>query len=435
MSLEDDLKARALALISQQMANWVVEIQRQIGEHQGNLVRALDELVESVARYDERIDEGEIATAMASVVASQPPAAGGGADLGRLKASLAEIEKGASLSEVLTYLVNEASKYVERAAMFIVKGQAAMGWYARGVQPPDAVKTNVPLASDTIFRIVHNSRHPLRGHISQTPGTAQALARLGGNPQGIVAVPLILRDKLAAILYCDSTQDDIPAGDADVIEVLVLFAAKNIDLLSAVPRPAGATTTAGSTTDRAAAIRAAAEERTVMTSGRPATGPQPVAHAPAARGGTGPQSVAHPAAAAPAEESASTVMFSAASLRGAVTPTGPRPTTAPSMPRPVVPGAPPAAPRPTSPEDQKAHEDAKRFARLVVSEIKLYNESKVAEGRRSKDLYERLKEDIERGRQMYSDRVSPNVRDATNYFFDELVRILAGGDASALGPM
>ncbi len=127
-------------------------------------------------------------------------------------------------------------------------------------------------------------------------------------------------------------------------------------------------------------------------------------------------------------------MFSAASLRGAA-PTPLRPATTPSMPRPVIPGAPPQAPRPTSPEDQKAHEDAKRFARLVVSEIKLYNETKVAEGRRSKDLYERLKEDIERGRQMYSDRVAASVRDSTNYFFDELVRILAGGDASALGPM
>jgi hypothetical protein len=105
------------------------------------------------------------------------------------------------------------------------------------------------------------------------------------------------------------------------------------------------------------------------------------------------------------------------------------------MPRPVIPGAPAPAPRPASAEDQKAHEDAKRFARLVVSEIKLYNESKVAEGRRSRDLYERLKEDIERGRQMYSDRVAATVRDSTNYFFDELVRILAGGDASALGPM
>jgi hypothetical protein len=441
MSLEDDLKARTLALISQQMANWVVEIQRQIGQHQGNLVRSLDELVESVARYDEKINEREIASAMSAVVAAQPPAAAGGADLGRLKASLAEIEKGASLSEVLTYLVNEAGKYVERAAMFIVKGQAAMGWYARGIQPPDAVKINVPLNVDTVFRIVHNSRHPLRGHLSQVPGTAQALARFGGNPQGILAVPLILRDKLAAILYCDSSLEEIPAEDADVIEVLVLFAAKNIDLLSAVPRPAGASTTAGTTTDRAAAIRAAGEERGAVAPSRPGgTGPQPVAarvgtgpQPVASRSGTGPQPVA-PAPAPPVEESASTVMFSAASLRGAAG-TPARPATAPSMPRPNVPGMPPQAPRPTSPEEHKAHEDAKRFARLVVSEIKLYNETKVAEGRRSKDLYERLKEDIERGRQMYSDRVAAGVRDSTNYFFDELVRILAGGDASALGPM
>jgi len=71
----------------------------------------------------------------------------------------------------------------------------------------------------------------------------------------------------------------------------------------------------------------------------------------------------------------------------------------------------------------------------VVSEIKLYNEAKVNEGRRNKDIYERLKEDIERGRQMYTDRVAAPVRDATNYFYDELVRILAGGDAGALGPM
>ena len=107
-----------------------------------------------------------------------------------------------------------------------------------------------------------------------------------------------------------------------------------------------------------------------------------------------------------------------------------------SMKQQAVAAAPPAAPAAVvSPEQQKAHEDAKRFARLVVSEIKLYNEAKVNDGRRNKDIYERLKEDIERGRQMYSDRVVPAVRDSTNYFYDELVRILAGGDASALGPM
>src|SRR6058998_3684085 len=123
MSLHEDLKARTLALISQQMANWVVEIQRQINDRQASLVRSLDDLQETVAT-------------------------GPGYD--RLKASLAEIDKGSSLSEVLTYLVNEVSHYVDRAAMFIVKGPSAIGWYARGVEPPEAVKQiNVSLNADT----------------------------------------------------------------------------------------------------------------------------------------------------------------------------------------------------------------------------------------------------------------------------------------------
>jgi hypothetical protein len=135
MSLEEDLKARTLALISQQMANWVVDIQRNISEHQGNLVRTLDELQETVARYDEKIDENEIAAAMAEVVATQPPQMSAGPGFDRLKGSMAAVEKGNSLSEVLTYLVNEVSQYTERAAMFIVKGPSAIGWYGKGIEP------------------------------------------------------------------------------------------------------------------------------------------------------------------------------------------------------------------------------------------------------------------------------------------------------------
>ena len=130
----------------------------------------------------------------------------------------------------------------------------------------------------------------------------------------------------------------------------------------------------------------------------------------------------------PQEEAAATLMFNATQFAPQRQQAAPAP-----PPRPSPPPAP--APVAIPPEEQKAHDDAKRFARLVVSEIKLYNEAKVTEGRRNRDLYERLKEDIERGRQMYTDRVAAPVRDATNYFYDELVRILAGGDASALGPM
>ena len=410
MSLESDLKAKTLQLISQQMANWVVEIQRQIADHQGNLVRNLDELQETVARYDEKINEGDIEAAMTEVVTSQPPPVPVGPGFDKLKASLAEVEKGTSLSEVLTYLVNEVSRYVDRTAMFIVKGPSAIGWYGRGFDHPDLVKqVTVPLNADTVFRIVHNAKHALRGHVTHSPGTAQAIARLGGRPQGVLAVPLVLRDKLAAILYCDTQQEEVAASEGDLIEILVLAAGKNIDILSLAPKPApgpARTTTAGTTPERAAAIRAGGDEirdrAAVPRSAAPA--------APPLRAES---------------EGSSTVVFNAATFAKPPGPVAP--------PRPAVPAT---APTPIlSPEEQKAHEDAKRFARLVVSEIKLYNEAKVNEGRRNKDLYERLKEDIERGRQMYSDRVASHVRETTNYFFDELVRILAGGDPSALGPM
>lgn len=400
MSLEDDLKARTLALISQQMANWVVEIQRQISEHQGGLVRALDEMQENVARYDEKINEADIEMAIAEVMANQPPpapAAPVGPGFDRLRAALAEVERGTSLSEVLTFLVNEVSQHVDRAAMFIVKGTSAIGWYARGSNQPEAIKQlNVPLSADTVFRHVQ-SRTAFRGHISQSPGTQQAMGRLGGHPQGVLAVPLILRDKLAAVLYCDTIQAEVPGPEADMIEVLVAFAAKTIDLISLAPKPA---------------VAAA-----------PAPAPAPRAAAPA------PPRAAAPAPPPASDEGSSTVMFSAsqfANIRAGVAPTPPA--------RPAPPPPPPAAPA-IPPEEQKGHDDAKRFARLVVSEIKLYNEAKVNEGRRHKDVYERLKEDIERGRQMYNDRVTAHVRDHSNYFMDELVRILAGGDAGALGPM
>jgi hypothetical protein len=417
MSLEDDLKSRSLALISQQMANWVVEIQRQIGERQASLVRSLDELQETVAAYDERINESEVTAAIAEVLASQPPppppvVAGPGYD--RLRASLAQLDKGTSLSEALTYLVNEAAQYVDRVAMFIVKGPSAIGWYGRGFQPPEAVKqVNISLNADTVFRNVFNSRRALRGSLIHTPGTAQALARLGGQPQGVLAVPLMLRDKLAAILYCDAAKEEIASADADLIEVLVLFAGKTIDLLSVAPRTAAApASTGGVSQERAAAVRAGSEE--VRERAGMARSAAPAPPPPASSG-------SHPSMAA---EASSTVMFSASQI-AAMRPQAPA--ARPAPPPPAAPGL--------SPEEQKAHEDAKRFARLVVSEIKLYNEAKVNEGRRQKDIYERLKEDIERGRQMYTDRVAAPVRDATNYFYDELVRILAGGDASALGPM
>jgi len=86
-------------------------------------------------------------------------------------------------------------------------------------------------------------------------------------------------------------------------------------------------------------------------------------------------------------------------------------------------------------DPQRAIDDARRIARLLVSEIKLYNERKVAEGRAAGDLYERLKDDIERSRQVYAERTPEHVRATADFFHEELVRILAEGRPEALGPI
>ncbi len=83
--------------------------------------------------------------------------------------------------------------------------------------------------------------------------------------------------------------------------------------------------------------------------------------------------------------------------------------------------------------EEALHEEAKRLARLLVSEIKLYNEEVIEEGRRDGSIYARLKEDIDRSRQMYDERIDPRLREHTDYFVDELVQRLAGGDASVMG--
>lgn len=88
-----------------------------------------------------------------------------------------------------------------------------------------------------------------------------------------------------------------------------------------------------------------------------------------------------------------------------------------------------------TPEESRRHDEARRFARLLVSEIKLYNENKVEEGRKNKNIYSLLKEDIDRSKQLYEERIAADIRAKSDYFKQALISILGGGDSSALGQM
>lgn len=78
-------------------------------------------------------------------------------------------------------------------------------------------------------------------------------------------------------------------------------------------------------------------------------------------------------------------------------------------------------------------ESARRYARLLLSEIRMYNEPLVDAGRRSRDLLSRLGGEIARARRLYEARIPSSVMMRTDYFDQELVRTLADGDRSLLG--
>jgi hypothetical protein len=84
-------------------------------------------------------------------------------------------------------------------------------------------------------------------------------------------------------------------------------------------------------------------------------------------------------------------------------------------------------------DEDSEDQSAQRYARLLISEIKLYHEDEVTAGRRDANLLERLRPEVSRARTLYEQRVPPHVRARNDYFGQELVRTLADGDRRLLG--
>jgi len=289
-------------------------------------------------------------------------------------------------------------------------------------------------------------------------------------------IPMVIKDKVAAAMYVDALEPN--KLNQNALELLVFATGLLIDTMpfrKKVPSPSLSRDEADVTmlteepfADVTVALSAEPPARPAAPPPRAAAVPPRPAPSPAAplrptpppptppRGAPPPPAQSRSARQYEIDSEASASRRPAAPPESFATTAIPAMTQAPA-PQPSRPAAPPAgsvevgersstqyippagvrggarfAGGPQS-DEVKKHDEAKRFARLLISEIKLYNESKVDQGRKHKDIYERLKDDIDRSRQMYDERVPDSVRKSSNYFYDELVRILADGDADALG--
>jgi hypothetical protein len=365
-----------------------------------------------------------------------PPPPPATADASRLKAAVLAVEQARSQIDVLNALLEQCVQFGSRAALLILRGETFSGWKGVGFSAHggnDEMLKRFNAAPGLIPELDRVLRHE---QVVMWDGVNLS-TRLGVSAsQRAILVPMVIKDKVAAAVYVDATVDDAAKLDPTSLELLVFTTGLLIDTLSmrkktpspslteqetapeAAPEsPRAAMPTLGNST---VAI-SAAQMREMITPSRPELNYQSV------------------------ESSLSTTAIPA------IQTPPPRPTPAPPPP-PLAPAAPPAPEeRPSTQyvppaglrggtnvagattEEGKKHDEARRFARLLVSEIKLYNEGKVEQGRKNRDLYERLKEDIDRSRQMYDERIPDEVRKSSNYFYDELVRILADGDSAALG--
>ena len=397
---QDQLRAKSLALFHALVSNWSNDLRKEVTGLQDELLKKLDALQERMSKYEENIDEERILAFANEAVSLVGGEGGGGDTLKNVRRSMTKLNEGTSLTDVLTLLLDELSQFAPRVAIFILKGGSCIGWNGKGFDESpgfnnDGIKRiSVPTSANTVFSDVINSRMSFVGEINKHPDNIQLLSRIGNVlPSNIFATPLVLRDRIAAVVYADSGDGSSQLHDSEALEILTAYASKLLDALSAQKSPV----------------------KTGEHLSPPATPPPRPAPA-------------MPVKEQEAEESG-TVMFSSAEMN--VSSFG-----APGASAEPAPAAPAAAGPDLDSMDsdtRKKHEEAMRFARLLVSEIKLYNEAKVQQGRTNNGIYNLMRDDIERSRQLYKERVPEPIRSRTNYFNDELIRILADGDASAMG--
>ena len=492
--LEKSLRADIESYVSNRMSGFKDEVERLRAQLDETLARLRDS-------FEEPVSEGEAPLLVAvsehlrnarnlgiETAAAESTRARASSDMALVKAAVDELESRQTQADILNSLVNRSAAFAPRVAFFVVKNERATGWRARGLEGTvgdDAVRElSIPLDSDTVLGGVVRARSTWAGEPGSHAEDHTIYNHFGGDPpQRMVAVPLVARDKVVAVLYADSAGQDADAVNLEALETLSRVAGMSVELLAlrrTSPQPGAAPSTQPQAAQPAPqeqpqpqreaqptgfepreAQPSGFEPREAQPSGfesrepeepkesqepqadahesRPSEGesqpsvfgfePQPVAaeasrepeHAFAAE----PEPVEEPAPAPQAEASFSPSFAPAAegAPAGEISPLGRSRRGALDIDFPVE----------VSDEDKGYHTEARRFARLLVSEIKLYNEKEVREGRDNSDLYSRLREAIDRSRQAYDRRVRPEVSSRYDYFHHELVNVLAEGDIARLG--
>ncbi|HEY1271887.1 MAG TPA: hypothetical protein VGF08_07875 [Terriglobales bacterium] len=305
---------------------------------------------------------------------------------------LAAIHSATNQRDILRSLLDSAVHHCGRIALFVVKAGHVGGWQGRAFANNDSLKDFALDTNGSLLARVLDSHTAICASASEMDHNF--IERFGAPADDqCMLLPLLLKEKVAALIYADAGTESGGRMDQAAVELLVQCAGTWLELCSQRKALPSGTEAAGVSERSDAPIARAAAAHAAPSFSDPFAGHSPrhaqidvsaVSHAESVTPGDGASGPGDDLAGLPADEA-------------------------------------------------DAHKKARRFARLLVDEIKLYNQAKMMEGRKNRDLYDRLKEDIDKSRSTYQKRFGNTPAASGDYFNQEIVRSLAEDDASLLG--
>lgn len=340
-------------------------------------------------------------------------------DAGSIRSALRAIDAAVNQVDALRAFLAACVARSDRAILLVSRGDAFTVWKAEAFTPAQE-------AGLRAVSVAAGSHPAFARAIEGTPleiGPESPVSALlsAGDARRAFLCPVVVREKISALLYADQIHPE-SAFDPEALGVLAFFIGVAVDrLVSRKIHPAPALRAIETVEPEPEIVQPPAAAPIELET--PVEVELPEAEPPAAL-------EVEEAPAAEPEPEPEPEPPPAAPSRGIDFDTTGHPYRPPAG---VVPGGPRILRGPLAAVEEDPHDHARKIARLLVSDIRLYNEAAIEEGKRHHDIYARLRDDIDRARQTYNDRVPESVRAQTNYFHEELVRSLADGSAEALG--
>ncbi|MGA2193273.1 MAG: hypothetical protein ABSG42_07880, partial [Nitrospirota bacterium] len=126
-----------------------------------------------------------------------------------------------------------ARRDVSRAALFLIKDGALTGWKSAGME--HAARgiggISISLGSPGIFKAVVEDKVFYKGPIPSAPQNDALLESFGGaRPLDVLACPLVIKDKVVAVLYGDNGGGST-VGDVKRLKALMTKASMALEIL------------------------------------------------------------------------------------------------------------------------------------------------------------------------------------------------------------